>query len=124
MDGMCEPVDPVSMIPMQPRDYLTLFALARGAGYPYGIAKLIEQESNGQVRVDQANLYRLMKRLKSVGLVEDVDGAENEDGTAERRRYYRLTRLGAEVARLEAARLARLTARARSVRLIPGVRCW
>ncbi len=119
MGATYQTVEPESLIPLQPRDYLTLLALARGERYAYGIAKLIEHESNGQVRVDQGNLYRLLKRLRSSGLVEDADEGAAGDPAAERRRYYRLTSLGSKVARLEAARLARLTARARSARLIP-----
>ncbi len=117
MGALRQHVDPISLIPLQPRDYLTLFTLVSEERHGYGIAKQIEKDSNGQVRVDQANLYRSLKRLKSIGLLED---AEDREDTDDRRRYYRLTTLGQKVARLEAARLARLTAQARSLELIPG----
>ncbi len=121
MGATCEVIDPVSLIPLQPRDYLTLFALVPEERHGYAIAKQIEQESHGQVRVDQANLYRSLKRLRSIGLLEEADERVSYDPTAERRRYYRLTDLGEEVARLEATRLAALTARARSLELIPSL---
>lgn len=117
MAAMREPVDPTSMIPLQPRDYLTLFTLVSEQRHGYGIAKQIEKDSNGQVKVDQANLYRSLKRLRSIGLLEEAEEHEDHD---DRRRYYRLTPLGEKVARLEAQRLAKLTAKARSLELIPG----
>jgi len=120
MHAACEAIDPISLIPLQPRDYLTLFALVSKDRHGYGIAKQIEEESHGQVRVDQANLYRSLKRLRAIGLLEEADGPDAEGPLEERRRYYRLTQLGQEVARLEARRLAVLTARARSLELIPS----
>jgi len=113
-------IDPVSLIPLQPRDYLTLFSLVAKDRHGYGIAKQIEEESHGQVRVDQANLYRSLKRLRSIGLLEEADHPDADGPIEERRRYYRLTRLGQEVARLEARRLAALTAKARRLELIPS----
>lgn len=120
MGALSQPVDPISLIPLHPRDYLTLFTLVSEELHGYGIAKAIEKASNGQVRIDQANLYRSLKRLKGIGLLEEAEDHEADDAAEERRRYYRLTPLGEEVARLEAVRLARLTAKARSLELIPG----
>jgi len=121
MGAMHQAVDPVSLIPLQPRDYLTLFALVPEERHGYGIAKQIEQESHGQVKIDQGNLYRSLKRLRSIGLLEEADETEEVRPAEERRRYYRLTALGQKVARLEAARLAALTAKARSLELIPAM---
>ncbi len=120
MGALREAVDPVSLIPLQPRDYLTLFALIENDRHGYGIAKRIEEDSHGQVKIDQANLYRSLKRLRSIGLLEEAHGHESGEPTEERRRYYRLTVLGRKVAKLEAARLAELTARAKSLALIPA----
>lgn len=121
MGALQQAVDPVSLIPLQPRDYLTLFALVPEERHGYGIAKQIERESDGQVRIDQGNLYRSLKRLRSIGLLEEAEEVDVERPAEERRRYYRLTDLGKKVARLEAARLAALTAKARSLELIPAM---
>lgn len=120
MGALSETVDPGSLIPLQPRDYLTLFALVQSERHGYGIAKQIEEDSHGQVKIDQANLYRSLKRLRSIGLLEESKTHERDDPTEERRRYYRLTSLGRKVATLEAARLAELTERAMSLELIPA----
>ena len=111
---------PSEFIPLNPRDYLILFALADDELHGYGIVKDVDRLSGGQVRLDPANLYRALKRLLGSGLVEDAGRLSAPDVDDERRRYYRITKTGREVVRLEAARLAELTAAARARRLIPG----
>ena len=111
-------VDARSLIPLNPRDYLILLALASGERHGYGIVKEVE---GGGVRVDPANLYRAIKRMLASGLVEETDGPQEELGGTERRKYYHLTALGRRVVALEAARLAELTRAARALELIPEV---
>ena len=111
-------MDATSRIPLNPRDYLVLLALTDGARHGYGLVKDIEAQSGGRVRVDPANLYRMLKRMISSGLVvESAESARGDDGD-DRRRYYEITRFGHEVVKLEAARLAELTAVARSRHLL------
>ena len=103
---------------MNPRDYLILFSLTDGERHGYGIVKEVERGSGGGVRIDPANLYRAIKRMIATGVVEESDGPA--DGV-ERRKYYRITPLGQEAVKLEARRLAELTAIARSRDLLPGL---
>lgn len=112
-------MDATSLIPMNPRDYLVLFSLTDDERHGYGIVKEIERQSGGRVRVDPANLYRTLKRMISIGLVMEADERPASESENERRRYYRITALGEEVVKLEAARLAELTAAARTRRLLP-----
>ena len=111
--------DAVSMIPLNPRDYLILFALIEEDRHGYGIVKHVETGSRGGVRLDPANLYRVLKRMTGDGLVEETDPPADDDATADRRKYYRITRLGRQVVELEARRLAELTAAARALELLP-----
>lgn len=111
-------MDPAALIPLNPRDYLVLFSLAAEERHGYGIVKDVERESHGRVRIDPANLYRSIKRMISTGLVEQAEARAGDAGD-ERRRYYRITPFGREVAKLEATRLAELTSAARSRRLLP-----
>lgn len=106
-----------SLIPMNPRDYLILFALTEEDRHGYGIVKEVEQGSAGRVRIDPANLYRSIKRMIAAGVVEEAT-RPTDDGD-DRRKYYRITPLGREAVKLEALRLADLTAAARSRELIP-----
>jgi DNA-binding PadR family transcriptional regulator len=110
-------MDATSQIPLNPRDYLVLLALTDGARHGYGLVKDIEAQSGGRVRVDPANLYRMLKRMISSGLVVESPEAARDDGD-DRRRYYEITRFGREVVTLEAGRLAELTAVARSRHLL------
>jgi DNA-binding PadR family transcriptional regulator len=110
------PMNASSLIPMNPRDYLILFSLSEGERHGYGIVKEVEQGSGGGVRIDPANLYRAIKRMITTGVVEECSGPESGE---DRRKYYQITPLGQEAVRLEARRLAELTAVARSRDLIP-----
>lgn len=114
-------MDAASHIPLNPRDYVILFALAEQDRHGYGIVKEVERESGGGVRIDPANLYRSIKRMMGLGLVEEADARPFKQKGHERRRYFAITPLGREVVELEAARLARLTAVARARHLIPEV---
>jgi DNA-binding PadR family transcriptional regulator len=111
-------MDAQAMIPLNPRDYLVLFSLAAEDRHGYGIVQDIEHESAGRVRVDPANLYRSIKRMIASGLLEEADEREPAETGDQRRRYYRITPFGREVAKLEALRLARLTDAARARRLL------
>jgi DNA-binding PadR family transcriptional regulator len=109
-----------SQIPLNPRDYLILFSLVGGERHGYGIVKQVESDSNGQVTLDPANLYRAMKRLIRDGLVEEGDDRPTPESGGQKRRYYLITPFGREVVALEAARLAALADAARAENLIPG----
>lgn len=112
------PTDSISAaLPLHARDFLILLALADGELHGYGLVKAIEAESEGEVVMDPANLYRSLRRLERDGLVEEMDGAP-DDGD-ERRRYYGLTEFGRSVTAAEAARVSRLVRVARLKDLLP-----
>lgn len=106
-----------ALLPLHPRDYLILFALADGRLHGYGILKVIEDQAGG-VLFDPANLYRSLRKLERDGQVREIEPPDDEDDR--RSRYYRLTPLGREVLEAEARRLARLTDAARARDLVPG----
>lgn len=112
--------DVSAALPMHPRDFLILLALVDGALHGYGLVKAIETESEGEVLMDPANLYRSLRRLERDGLVAEAagpaDGGEGDD----RRRYYGLTDFGRAVAVAEAARVRRLVRVARTKDLLPA----
>lgn len=112
-------MDPESLIPLNPKDYLILFALVSGERHGYGIVKEVNRESRGRIRIDPANLYRSMKRLIRDALVEDADRRPAAEAEGERRRYYAITDFGHRVVTLETARLAELVEAGRALRLIP-----
>ena len=108
-----------SYLPLNPRDYLILFALTGGERHGYGLIKDVEEQTGGEVSLDPANLYRSVKRLIKEGFLKESDRRRASDSGDERRRYYAITKLGRRVVRAEAMRLDRLAALARSQNLIP-----
>src|SRR3970040_1721336 len=114
--------DPASMLPLHPKDFQILFSLVDEPRHGYGIVKEVERASDGRVRIDPANLYRFIKRLTAEGLVEAAEGAPTRGAEEDRRRFYRITKFGLAVVRLEARRLDDLAAAARARRLIPEKR--
>jgi DNA-binding PadR family transcriptional regulator len=112
--------DAESLIPLNPRDYLILFSLVEEDRHGYGIVMDVDAGSRGGVRLDPANLYRSLKRMIRDGLVEETGAPATGEAETDRRKYYRITPLGREVVKLEALRLAELTAAARALDLIPG----
>lgn len=103
-----------SFLPLQPRDYLILFALAEQPLHGHGLLRSVEAQAGGVI-FDPANLYRLLRKLEREGLVEEIPASA---GTVDaRRRVYDLTRLGRSVLLAESSRLIQLADAARARRL-------
>jgi DNA-binding PadR family transcriptional regulator len=98
--------------PLKTGDFHILLVLAEGPRHGYGIMKEVERESKGEVRLEIGSLYRLLARLLDTGLIEEAEGDE-------RRRFYRLSRLGLRVLKSEATRLADLVETFRARKLLP-----
>ncbi len=109
-------------LPVKPRDFLILLALASGEAHGYGILKEVEEETGGGVQLDPANLYRALRRMMKEGLVTESEKRPAADLGDARRRYYGLTELGDRIVRAEAERLRGLADVAVSRNLIPHSR--
>src|ERR1700744_1756046 len=104
--------------PLTPAMFHVLLALAGEDLHGYAILKDVEMRTDGEVKLSTGTLYGIIKRLLNVALIADRRkrlSAANDD---ERRRYYRLTANGREVAATEAERLEKVVALARSRRLL------
>lgn len=97
---------------LKPADFHVLLALAQAPRHGYGIMKDVERESGGNVRLEIGSLYRILARMLQVGLIEEADADD-------RRRYYRISRLGRRALKAEGARLAGLVELVRSRKLLP-----
>lgn len=111
--------DPVDrFLPLKPDVFLILLILTDADHHGYGLIQEAEERSEGKVRLQAGALYRRLKWMLQEGLIEELDPGEVPGGIEdERRRYYRITRQGRDVAAGEAARMASLveTARARDL---------
>jgi DNA-binding PadR family transcriptional regulator len=92
-----------AFLPLTPIAFEILLALAPGERHGYDVMIAIERRTGGRVSPNPGTLYRAVDRLVRERL---VDATERADARGERRRFFRLSRLGAEVAAAETARLA------------------
>ena len=118
-----EPVSntqPHSYLPL-PRDtFHILVSLADRERHGYSVMLDVAERTNGALRLSPSTLYASIKRLLSQRLIEELEERPDPQRDDERRRYYRLTRLGRDVAAAEARRLERLLADARATGLLPA----
>ena len=112
---------PLRHLPLRPVDLQLLLALSATEQHGYALVRAIEEGTNGLVKLDPANLYRVIKRLLADGLVDESERRAAPDLDDERRRYYRLTALGGRVVAAEIGRLQALVS-SPSVRSL--VRRW
>jgi PadR family transcriptional regulator PadR len=94
-------------LPLNPRELLVLASLIDGPLHGYGIIKAVEERSDSDVLLDPANLYRVLRRMRSAGWIAETATRD------ERRKTYSLTRTGRQVVAAEVGRLERLIGRAR-----------
>jgi DNA-binding PadR family transcriptional regulator len=95
-----------------------LLALVDEDLHGYAIIRDVGLRTGGEVRLTASTLYAAIKRLLENGSIEELARRTKSDDDP-RRRYYRLTPRGREVARAEARRLERLATMAREKRLLP-----
>ena len=100
--------DPRQHLPLKPVDLQLLLVLADQDRHGYGLVQAIAERTDGLIRLEPGNLYRVIKRLLADGLVAESDRRKAPDAGDERRRYYRLTSFGAQVLSAELRRLRAL----------------
>ncbi len=108
-------LDPQSFLPLGNLPFRVLLALSDHPSHGYAIGKEVEARSDGRLSPTTGALYQALRRLTGDGLIEAT--SPPEDSTDPRRRYFRLTKLGREVARSEAHRLNELVLEAQARRL-------
>jgi DNA-binding PadR family transcriptional regulator len=108
---MADPMDPASLLPLQPAVFQILVALAGEDAHGYAIMQDVAART--ETKLGPGTLYTTMPRLLEQGLVTELRRRPAADKDDPRRRYYSLTPFGRAVARAEAARLAGLVAHAR-----------
>jgi DNA-binding PadR family transcriptional regulator len=105
-------------LPLTPAIAHILLALADQERHGYAIMQEVEQLTGG-TRMGPGTLYGTIKRMLSAGLIEEADERPDPELDDERRRYYRITRLGTQVLEAESARMATLLGAARAKRVFP-----
>jgi DNA-binding PadR family transcriptional regulator len=109
---------PEDFLPLHRDTFHVLVSLADRDRHGYSILLDVAERTSGALRFSPSSLYASIKRLLHQGLIEELAERPDQDEDDERRRYYRLTRMGRKVAEVEARRLERLLADARAIGLL------
>jgi DNA-binding PadR family transcriptional regulator len=109
---------PESQEPLTPAMFHVLLALAGEDLHGYAILKEVELRTGGKVRLSTGTLYGIIKRMLADGLIVELRSRPAESQDDERRRYYRLTPQGRQVAATEAQRMDEILSVARSRNLL------
>ena len=110
--------DPTALLPLPVSEFQILLALTDEERHGYGIKREVADRTRGDVQLGPGTLYGSIKRMVASGLIEESDERPDPEMDDERRRYYRITPLGKQVAVAEARRMERLVGIARAKRLI------
>jgi len=100
--------------PLTPVEFHILLSLANNDRHGYAILQDVSERTGEQLRT--GTLYTVIKRMLDGGWIEEAPAPRGE--TDERRRYYRLTPVGRDVARAEALRLQSLVSLAQEKRVL------
>src|SRR5271166_3322676 len=103
-----------SLLPLPPATFHILMAVADDDRHGYGIIQDVAARTNGELKLSAGTLYRSIQRMLEQGLLIETKERPTPELDDERRRYYRITPYGAEVARAEADRLRQLIKLARA----------
>jgi DNA-binding PadR family transcriptional regulator len=108
-----------SFLPLPPATFHILMALADDDRHGYAIMQDVVERTGGALKLSAGTLYRSIQRMLEQGLIVEPRRRPSPADDDERRRYYRITPLGAAVARAETERLADLLRMARARGLMP-----
>src|SRR5262249_41719000 len=111
--------DAASLLPLPTAAFHILIALADGDRHGYATMQDVAAGTGGRRQLNPDTLYTTIRPLRDQGLIIELDERPDPEEDDERRRYYRLTDIGREVATAEAARLQQALAFARQVGLVP-----
>ncbi len=96
------------LLPLRPVEFLVLLVLADDERHGYGIVQDIADRTDGKMKLLPGNLYAVLRRLSESGLLTESSRRPAEDLEDQRRRYYRITRLGEKVLAADAERMKSL----------------
>ena len=113
-------INPDALLPLPPATFHILIALSDEDRHGYAIMQEVAARTGNAVRLTAATLYRTIQRLLDQRLIVEVKERPAPELDDERRRYYRLTPFGKEVARAEARRLAQMLSLARAKGIATG----
>jgi DNA-binding PadR family transcriptional regulator len=97
--------DARSFLPLTPRVFQVMLALAPKPLHGYAIIQEVSRLTEGLIVLRTGTLYLLLRRLRQQHLIEVSGDRPDEDEDDDRRIYYSLTDLGRAVVEAEVQRL-------------------
>jgi len=111
---------PEDLLPLPEATFHILMAVAEDNRHGYAIIQDVSARTGGALKLSPGTLYRSIQRMLEQGLLEETADRPAAELDDERRRYYRITVFGRQVAKAEARRLAQLVRLARESGFAPG----
>ena len=108
--------DARDLLPLKPLVFQVLLALSHEERHGWSLVR--EAQDHLGERILPANFYRTLRTMLSDGLIVETNRRKAAGDDDERRRYFKLTALGQDAARLEARRLHELVSDSRTRRLL------
>ena len=110
---------PDDLLPLPTATFHILVALSDADRHGYAIMQEVAERTSGRTRINPGTLYTTIHRLLEQGLIVETEARPAREDDDERRRYYRLTPFGRQVAQRELARLSEMVALGRHAGLAP-----
>jgi DNA-binding PadR family transcriptional regulator len=104
-------------LPLNHADFHILLALADDERHGYAIMLHVEELTEGAVRLGPGTLYTSIKRLLASGMITESSLRPDAELDDQRRRYYRLSKLGGKVLSAETTRMEKMLRHAKSKRV-------
>lgn len=117
---MVNRIDVESMLPLPVATFHILMAVATEERHGYAIMQDVEERTGGALRLSAGTLYRSIQRMLDQGLLRESQRRPAAAKDDPRRRYYRITPFGTEIAKAEGLRLSQLVRLARRSGFVPG----
>jgi DNA-binding PadR family transcriptional regulator len=102
------------LLPLRPVAFQVLLSLVEGELHGYALVHDIARRTASGIDLEPGNLYRHLKTMLDAGLIEESERRPVQGRDDERRRYYRITKLGRTAAAEETRRLEHVLADARA----------
>ena len=106
--------DVQALLPLPLATFHILMSMAEGERHGYAIIQDVAARTGGELQLSAGTLYRSVQRMQDQRLIVESRRRPASIRDDERRRYYRITPFGKDVALAEASRLQRLVQLARS----------
>ncbi len=98
--------EPTAFLPLTPVAFHVLLSLEEGGiQHGYAVKRMVEDRTQGVVKLGAGTLYHAIGSLAKRGLVTECPPPDPEAAGSSRWRFYQVTSLGRQVLRAEVARL-------------------